>query len=78
MLTLALNALEPIAPLGAQVLWILQPTAGLIGGKGVRSAVADFAQALETPDGIASLRAELAQGEHDEQNETPHQHETEV
>lgn len=75
MLSLALNALEPIAPLGAQVLWVLQPTAGLLGGQGMRTAFADFASALETPDGVASLRAELAR---DEQDETYHQHETEV
>lgn len=52
----ALDALEPLGVLGAQMLWIAQPAAGLIGG---RQIVAGLAQALEDPDGIDTLRALL-------------------
>lgn len=52
----ALDALEPLGVLGAQMLWIAQPAAGLIGG---RQIVAGLAQALEDPDGINELRALL-------------------
>ncbi len=63
MLSLALDALEPLGPLGAQVLWILQPTAGLFGGSGVRTAMAELAHALEERGGLEGLRAELARDE---------------
>ena len=52
----ALDALEPLGVLGAQMLWIAQAAAGLIGG---RQFVAGLAAALEDPDGIAKLRALL-------------------
>ena len=52
----ALDALEPLGVLGAQMLWIAQPAAGLIGG---RQIVAGLAAALEDPDGITELRALL-------------------
>jgi len=55
-LGLALDALEPLGPLGAQVLWVLQPALGLFGA---REAVKDIAQALEDPDGIARIREAL-------------------
>jgi hypothetical protein len=55
-LALALDALEPLGPLGAQVLWVLQPALGLFGA---REAVQDIAQALEDPEGIARIRAAL-------------------
>ena len=65
-LRVAFDALEPLGPLGAQVLWILQPTAGIFGGKSARHAVADVARALETPDGLESLREQLARDDDEE------------
>jgi hypothetical protein len=55
-LDLALGALEPLGPLGAQLLYIAQPVLGLFGWK---RAVTDIAQALETPGGIEALRQDL-------------------
>lgn len=55
-LSLALDALEPLGPLGAQILWVLQPALGIFG---FSEAVRDLAQALEEPQGIAALRAQL-------------------
>ncbi len=55
-LVLVLDALEPVGPLGAQVLWVLQPVSGLFGW---HHAVKDIATALEEPGGITSLRQQL-------------------
>ncbi|MCB9453681.1 MAG: hypothetical protein H6672_19805 [Anaerolineaceae bacterium] len=55
-LTLALDALEPLGPLGAQLLWVTQPVLGLVVN---RAALGDLAQRLETPGGIALLRQML-------------------
>lgn len=54
--TLALDALEPLGPLGAQLLWVTQPVLGLAIN---RDVVADLAQMLETPGGIEALRRQL-------------------
>jgi hypothetical protein len=51
-----LDVLEPVAPLAAQFLWVLQPFAGLFGA---RNAVHDLAHLLDTPDGVATLRQQL-------------------
>ena len=59
-LTLALDALEPLGPLGAQLLWVTQPVLGLIVN---RAALGDLAQRLETPGGIALLRQMLEEGD---------------
>ncbi len=48
-----LEALDPLAPLGAQVLYIAQPTLSLFGS---RDAAGDLARVLETPGGMAWLR----------------------
>jgi hypothetical protein len=48
-----LDALDPLAPLGAQVLYIAQPTLSLFGS---RQAAGDLAHILETPGGIDWLR----------------------
>ncbi len=61
-LGVALDVLEPLGPLGAQVLWVLQPALGLLGA---RKAVGDIADALEEPGGIDRLRW-LLDGEPDE------------
>ncbi|MBE2271035.1 MAG: hypothetical protein IAE80_22550 [Anaerolinea sp.] len=51
-----LDIIEPLGIVGAQVLWIAQPAAGLIGG---RAVIAGLAQTLEEPGGIDRLRALL-------------------
>ncbi len=55
-LSTALDVLEPLGPLGAQLLWVAQPAARLIGGS---DAVGALAQALEEPGGIDRLRQRL-------------------
>jgi hypothetical protein len=55
-LALALEVIEPLGALGAQMLWVAQPTAGLFGG---REIAAELARVLEQPEGIARLRALL-------------------
>ncbi len=51
-----LDVIEPLGVLGAQLLWIAQPTAGLFGG---RDIIAGLARTLEQPDGVERLRALL-------------------
>jgi hypothetical protein len=61
LLALVLDVAEPLGPLGAQMLWVAQPALGLMVP---REAVADLAQVLEQPGGVAWLREQLAeQGE---------------
>lgn len=55
-LDFALGALEPLSPVVAQLLYIMQPAAGLLGWRG---AVGDIAAALEAPGGVEALRARL-------------------
>ncbi|MEB2288316.1 MAG: hypothetical protein OZ934_09410 [Anaerolineae bacterium] len=52
-----LDAAEPLAPLGAQALWVAQPALGLLLSRG---AVADLARVLDAPGGVAWLREQLA------------------
>ena len=52
-----LDVLEPLGPLGAQVLWIAQPAARLVGGWS--DALGTLALALEAPGGIERLRHAL-------------------
>ncbi len=59
----ALDVLEPLGPLGAQMLWIAQPAAHLIGGWG--EMVGDLARLLEEPGGIDRLRRALEDDEID-------------
>lgn len=60
---LLLDALAPIAPLASQLLWTVQPVAGVFG---MHEAVRDLADMLDEPDGVATLREQLAQkGESD-------------
>lgn len=58
VLHLVLDILEPLGPLGAQVLYVLQPVSGLAG---FSDMVGDIARALEEPDGIEQLRQQLEQ-----------------
>lgn len=55
-LRVVLDALEPLGPLTAQLLWVLQPALGVFVG---HDALSKFANLIEQPDGIASLRALL-------------------
>lgn len=64
LLALVLDAAEPLGPLGAQALWVAQPALGLLMS---REAVADLAQVLETPDGVAWLRAQLIAAESEDE-----------
>jgi hypothetical protein len=56
-LSTALDVLEPLGPLGAQLLYVAQPAARMIGGWGESLGV--LAQALEEPGGIERLRQAL-------------------
>jgi hypothetical protein len=56
-LSTALDVLEPLGPLGAQVLWVAQPAARLVGGWG--EMLGALAQALEQPGGVERLRRAL-------------------
>lgn len=55
-LRVTLDALEPLGPLGAQLLYVMQPVLGLFGAQ---AAVDDIAQALEEPGGIDTVRGWL-------------------
>jgi hypothetical protein len=58
-LRVALDALEPLGPVGAQLLWVAQPVSGLVGG---REIVGKLAEALEEPGGVERLRQLLDDG----------------
>jgi hypothetical protein len=51
-----LDVAEPLSPLGAQLLWIAQPTLGLMVP---RQEIAALARLLEQPDGMAWVREQL-------------------
>jgi hypothetical protein len=57
-----LDVVEPLGPLGAQMLWVAQPTLGLLVP---RDEVASLARLLEAPGGVGWLREQL--GEPDEE-----------
>lgn len=52
-LRVALDALEPLGPLGAQLLWVAQPALGMFG---MGEALDRLAHTLEQPGGVAHLR----------------------
>ena len=60
-LSLALDVLEPLGPLGAQQLWVAQPAARVNGGW--YDALAGLAQTLEEPGGVEHLRRLLDEDE---------------
>jgi hypothetical protein len=62
-LRVLLDVLEPLGPVGAQVLYVAQPAASLWGGG---QALGHIAAALEQPDGVEQLRQLLddTPGEH--------------
>jgi hypothetical protein len=51
-----LDVLEPFSPFAAQILWVLQPTLGLMID---RERIDTWARLLEDPQGIEQLRREL-------------------
>ena len=51
-----LEATRPLAFLGAQLLWVLQPTLGFVA---TRATIGEFARLLEDPRAIDSLIATL-------------------
>jgi hypothetical protein len=53
MVEFLLTIAEPLGPLGAQVLWVAQPTLGLFMS---RDRISKIARLLEQPDGLAQLR----------------------
>jgi hypothetical protein len=55
-LGVALDVLEPLGPLGAQVMYIAQPLLGVFLPRGV---VGDIAHSLESPGGVEQLRKQL-------------------
>lgn len=57
LINLMLDAIEPIAPVVAQGLWVVQPLAGIWNRS---DTVQSLAEMLETPDGLAKLRQHLA------------------
>ncbi len=56
-LEVLLTAIEPIAPIIAQGLWVAQPLAGLLGHS---NTLQDLAETLEDPDGLMQLRQRLS------------------
>lgn len=52
-LGLALDVLEPLGPLGAQMVWVAQPVLGLWIP---RTALGQLAEALDAPGGVERLR----------------------
>ena len=60
-----LDVLEPVGPLGAQVLWVFQPLSGVFGWQ---RAVAEIARALEQPGGVETLRRQLEPEDSDQSN----------
>lgn len=57
-----LDVTEPLSPLGAQILWIAQPTLGLLVP---REEIATLARLLEKPEGMAWVREQLTGSEKD-------------
>lgn len=53
-----LDVLEPIGPLGAQLLWLVQPVTGIFGW---HHAVGQLAESLEEPGGIEPIRRALTE-----------------
>jgi hypothetical protein len=59
----ALDIFAPLGPLGAQLLWMTQPAFRLMGGINAAQTLHALAESLETPEGIAALRAQLRDDE---------------
>lgn len=59
-LSTALELIQPLGPLAAQFLWIVQPAAGLFGR---RDQVAALANLLEEPEALEQIRRRLEKEE---------------
>ncbi|MGV2436868.1 MAG UNVERIFIED_CONTAM: hypothetical protein LVT10_19905 [Anaerolineae bacterium] len=59
-LRLFLDVVEPIGTLGAQVLWVMQPSLGIFFG---HQLIGDLAQVLENPAELEALRKQLDETE---------------
>lgn len=57
-----LEVLDPISPIAAQMMWVLQPMGRVVG---VHNVLGSLAQALESPDELAALRRQLRKHEPD-------------
>ena len=55
-LRLMLDALAPLGPLGAQMLYVFQPVASVFGR---RDVVGQIARKLEEPGGVEDIRRQL-------------------
>lgn len=55
-LLLMMDVIEPISPLASQMLWVIQPMAGVFGA---HEAVRELAEALDTPEGLKQIREKL-------------------
>jgi hypothetical protein len=55
-LEFALGVLAPLGIIGAQVIYVMQPAFSLFG---LRDALTEIAQMLESPDELEALRAQL-------------------
>lgn len=66
LLTAALDAGEPLGPLGAQVLWIAQPALGIVVP---RREIDALARVIDAPGGMAWLRAQIDAAGPEEHNE---------
>lgn len=62
LVNMLLDIVEPLSPLGAQVLWVSQPTLGLLMP---REEITTLARLLEQPDGMAWVREQLTGSEKD-------------
>lgn len=60
LLHVALDVLEPLGPLGAQLVWIVQPMLGMWIS---REVLQQLAETLETPGGFEQLRQQLDEGQ---------------
>lgn len=55
-LLLMMDVIEPISPLASQMLWVVQPMAGVFGA---HEAIREIADVLESPEGLRMLREKL-------------------
>lgn len=65
----ALDVIEPVGAIGAQVLYITQPMTRLLGDR--RAETTALAHLLETPEGIQTLRQMLETDEAAQDEEKP-------
>ncbi|MFZ4826457.1 MAG: hypothetical protein ACOYLB_03810 [Phototrophicaceae bacterium] len=61
-LRLFLDVVEPVGTLGAQVLWVMQPSLGIFFG---HQLIGEIAQILENPAELAELRKQLDETENE-------------